>query len=98
MLNQDELAELVGIDQARISRYEKCEEVPALAVALALQVIFGIGPRCMFSRYYAHVEEEVMRRAAEFERRLAGKSDFKSVKKRQLFEAMAARATNSTAA
>jgi len=92
-LNQEELAELLGISQGRISRYEGGEEAPPLTVALALQVIFGIGPRSVFSHLYASVEEAVMRRGAELERSLVGKTDYSAIKKRQLLEAMMARAT-----
>lgn len=92
-LSQQELAELLDISQARISRYEKGEEHPTLSLAFGLQVIFGKSPRSMFSHLYSTVEEGVMGRAAEFERRLIGRSDFPSMKKRQLFEAMMARAT-----
>jgi transcriptional regulator with XRE-family HTH domain len=93
MLSQGELAELLDINQARISRYEKGEEHPTLGVALGLQVVFGRGPRTLFSYTYSMAEEAVMRRAAEFENRLRGRSDFASLKKRQLLQAMMARAT-----
>lgn len=93
MLSQAELAELLDISQARISRYEKGEEHPTLGVALSLQVVFGSGPRAVFSGLYASVEEATMRRAAELERRLADGSDFATIKKRQLLESMVARAT-----
>jgi len=94
MLSQGELAELLDISQARISRYEKGEEYPTFSVALALQVIFGKCPKSIFSHLYSIVEEAVMGRTAEFERRLINRSDFPSMKKRQLFEAMMGRATN----
>jgi transcriptional regulator with XRE-family HTH domain len=92
-LSQGELAELLDISQARISRYETGEEHPTLGVALGLQVVFGRGPRSVFYHLYSSVEEATMRRAAEFERRLSGLCDFPSMKKRQLLEAMVARAT-----
>lgn len=95
MLSQAELAELLDISQARISRYETGEEHPTLGVALGLQVIFGRGPRSVFNHLYLSVEDATMRRAAELERRLAGRSDFASKKKHQLLEGMAARAAKS---
>lgn len=95
-LSQEEIAELLDISQARISRYENGEEAPTLSVALGLQVIFDAAPRRVFPKFYEQVEEAVMRRAASFERRLAGLTDFQSVKKRHHLEAMAARATSGT--
>jgi transcriptional regulator with XRE-family HTH domain len=92
-LSQEELAELLDISQARISRYEKGEEYPTLSVALGLQVAFGRQPRSMFSDLYSIIEERVMGRAAELERQLNGRSDFPSKKKRQFLEAMMAQAT-----
>lgn len=92
-LSQEELAELLDISQARISRYEKGEEHPTLSVALGLQVVFGKRPRSMFSHLYGMIEERVMGRAAELETQLIGRSDFPSLKKRQLLDAMMARAT-----
>lgn len=93
-LSQEELAELLDISQARISRYENGDEAPTLSVALGFQVIFGNQPRRVFPKVYVQVEEAVMRRAAKLERRLTGKADYQSTKKRHLLEAMAARATN----
>lgn len=93
-LSQEELAELLNVDQGRISRYERAEECPTLAVALAFQVVFGPGPRTLFRSAYSSVEEAVMGRAAELERKLAGRNDFSSAKKRQLLEGMMERATN----
>lgn len=93
MLSQEELAELLDISQARISRYEKGEEHPTLGVALGLQAVFGPSPRALFSYTYSMVEEAVMRRAVELEKRLTDRPDSGSMKKRQLLEAMMARAT-----
>jgi len=92
-LSQKELAELLDISQAQISRYEKREEYPTLGTALGLQVIFDRNPRSVFPHLYSATEEATMGRAADLERRLIGRSDFSSMKKRQLLEAMMARAT-----
>jgi DNA-binding XRE family transcriptional regulator len=94
MLSQEELAKLLDISQARISRYEKGEEYPTLSVALGLQVIFSTSPKSVFSHLYSAVEDAVMGRTAEFESQLIGRSDFGSRKKRQLFQGMMDRATN----
>jgi len=93
MLSQEELADLLNINQGRVSRYEKGVEFPSLAVALGLQVIFGRSPRSFFSAVYTHVEDGVITRAAPLHTALIGKRDPVSNKKRQLLDAMMARAT-----
>lgn len=98
MLSQDELAELLNVSQGRISRYENGEEHPTLSVVLALQVVFGRSPRALMEALYESVEEAVVGRAAGFERRLAGRKDFASVKKQHLLSAMMQRATKRTEA
>ena len=98
MLSQDELAELLDVSQGRVSRYENGEEHPALSVVLALQVIFGRSPRTLMAALYESVEEAVVGRAAAFERRLAGKRDYGSVRKQHLLSAMMQRATKRTRA
>lgn len=94
MLSQGELADLLGVNQAQISRYEHNEEAPPLSAVLGFQVIFDRSSRTMFQQHYDLVEDAVMRRAAMFERKLLGKQDHASAKKRQLLEGMMARATN----
>lgn len=93
-LSQDELADLLGIDRTRISRYEQNEEMPSFATALGLQVIFNEPSRRLFHRAYDLVEEAVMQRAAELERSLGDRDDYASVQKRHLLQGMVARATN----
>lgn len=93
MLSQGELAELLGLDQASISRLENGETQPVLATVLGFQVIFGCTTRSLVPALYDAVEDAVMRRGAELERRVANKTDYGSIKKRQLLEAMMHRAT-----
>jgi predicted transcriptional regulator len=93
-LSQDELADLLGIDRTRISRYEKSVEAPTLSTALGLQIIFDEQPRRLFQWLHAVVEDGIMQRAAELERSLDGLDDYGSTRKRHLLDAMMARATN----
>lgn len=93
MLSQAELAGLLGVDQASVSRYENGDAPLSLPVALALQVILGCPMRKLLPSAYALVEEAVMRRAVELERSIAGKSDYASAKKQQLLDGMMMRAT-----
>jgi|GEM_PF-6964308 len=93
-LSQDDLAQLLGVSQGRVSRLELGEENPSLAIAFGLQVIFGFQPRAYFAKAYAAIEEAVLTRAAPLERAASGRQDFASVKQRHLFNAMMQRATN----
>jgi len=77
---QGELAQLLAISQTRISRLE--DGHPSLGTALALQVVFDVEPRLVFPQLYEQVEDAVMRRAAELDKRLAGKNDPKSLRKK----------------
>src|SRR5262245_41727588 len=91
-LSQDELADLLGVYQSSVSRYEQGAEYPPLPVALAFQVIFGRLPNRTFSALYATVEERVITRAARLERAMRGRRDPASEKKRHLLRSMMARA------
>ena len=93
-LSQEELAGLLDISQARVSRYEQGSGYPPLAAVLALQVVFGKPPRSCFSDLYAVAEERVMTRAAALECVLRGKYDPASQRKRHLLESIVARATS----
>lgn len=93
-LSQDELADLLGVHQSSVSRYELGAEHPPLATALALQVIFGRLPHRTFFALYTVVEEQVMTRAAQLERSIHDRRDPASAKKRHLLDSMMARATN----
>lgn len=91
-LSEEELAYLINqMSHTAVSYFETGDRVPTLEGVLALQVIFGIGPRDMFPGYYERVEDGVMRRAAQLLARLEGKTDQRSEAKRQLLEAMPGR-------
>lgn len=91
-LTAQELARLVGqSSDTAISKIENGERVPTLELALALQIVFGQSPRAVFPEFYEHVEESVMRRARDLYDEVEDASDGRSVAKRELLEAMAAR-------
>ncbi len=91
-LSQDELAELLGTSQVRVSRCETGELIPDIETTFGLQVIFGTSPRGMFPSTYRAIEEKVMARAAEFERKLSRRYDSKAKIKRRLLTGMVHRA------
>lgn len=87
-VSQRELAHLVGVKQAAISRYEKGRMTPGVRTMLALEVVFGRCGRHLFPSLHKEVEEDVMRRAAKLDRTLWGKTDPMSERKRQFLERM----------
>lgn len=91
-LSQGELGLLIALSQGEVSRLEEDRRSTKLETAFALQVMFGVQPRDMFVRRYAKVEEAVMRRASRLDRKLRGKEDAASVKKRQLLAEIVRRA------
>lgn len=90
-LSQGELADLLSLSQGEISRLEVDRHVARLETVFALQILFDVEPRDLFPRRYAKVEEVVMRRASKLDRRLRGKSDAASLKKKRLLAAMVKR-------
>ena len=96
-LSQDELANLLAVSQAHVSRIEDGEaaKTAKLETVLGLQVVFGRAPRTLFATQYEAVEESVMTRAAELDVALRDKHDPESTKKKQLLIAMLKRATSS---
>jgi transcriptional regulator with XRE-family HTH domain len=92
-LSARELARLLGRDASMVCRIERCGQVPGGRAALALEVIFGVSPGELFPRLYDCVEEAIMARAARLDEQLAGRTDRKSVRKRELLADMMKRAT-----
>lgn len=97
-LSQIELAHLLGISQANVSRIENPETAISanLEAVLGLQVVFGHAPRTLFAALAAAIEEAVIRRAAELDAELRDKHDPESMKKKQLLIAMMKRVSSDT--
>ena len=97
-LSQGELADLLGVSQAHVSRIEEGESAKStkLETVLALQVIFDRSPRSLFPGIYDAVEESVIRRGANLDTSLRQKSDPDSEKKKQLLTTLVKRATSPT--
>ena len=95
-LSQDELAHLIGVSQAKVSRIEDPETAKAakLEAILALQVVFGRAPRTLFAALFTAIEDAVIRRAAELDVSLRDKHDPESMKKKQLLIVMLKRVTS----
>lgn len=92
-LTQEELAHLLSVSQSAVARLEHDGEAIKLGTALALQVIFDVQPRLIFRGLYATVEEAVMARAAELDRKVRSKTDAPSLKKQRLLSSIVKRAS-----
>jgi len=89
-LTEDDLAFLINLrSHTSISKIEVGRRVPNLECALALQVLFRQSPRQMFPGLYEAVEDGVMRRGKFLIDGLAGKTDPRSVAKREFLEGLA---------
>lgn len=74
-LSQRELAFLLRISPAMVSKLERLERPPSKAVIIGTEVIFGASPRDVFPSFYERVEAKVMRQAAVLYERLEGRQD-----------------------
>jgi ribosome-binding protein aMBF1 (putative translation factor) len=95
-LSSEELARLLGRNASMVCRLEKCGQIPGGKVALGLEIIFGVAARDMFPCLYEQVEEAIMARALRLYELLDGKTDRKSLRKRELLSEMMKRATANT--
>jgi hypothetical protein len=77
-----------------VCRVEKCGQPPSGKIALGLEVIFGVPSKDMFPGLYEEVEDSVMARAARLDTQLEGKTDRRSLRKRELLTDMMRRATD----
>lgn len=91
-LAQHELAELLGIDQSRVSRIE-AGELPEAAVVLGLQALFDHSPQHLFSGHYQSTAEEIVGRAAALDLRLQRQHSSAFKQKRAWLRAMMNRVT-----
>lgn len=95
-VSQRELAHLVGVGQAVISRYEQGQLTPGARTLMALEIVFGKSGKHLFPSLHEQIEEEVMRRAAALDRGLRGRTDPGSVRKQRLLNRMADRRDNAS--
>jgi hypothetical protein len=93
-LSAEELARLLGRNASMVCRLEKCGQPPGGKSALGLEVIFGEPASKMFPGLYVHVEEAIMARALRLYEKLDGRTDRKSLRKRELLADMMKRATS----
>jgi transcriptional regulator with XRE-family HTH domain len=94
LLNQDELAHLIGVSPSMILRIEQGAraQLADVEAMLGLEVVFGKSPSQIFSALFGAVEEAVMRRATELEAVWRRLDDPKAKAKLGLLEEMVRRA------
>jgi transcriptional regulator with XRE-family HTH domain len=88
-----ELARLLGLrNRCSTSRLERSSARPTAAQILACEVVFGVPASELFPDLYDSAQDGVMRRAAVLSRKLEGRKDRASVRKKALLARMAERA------
>lgn len=92
-LSQEELADLLSVSRTTLTRLEVETETARLETMLALLVVFGVEASTLLPRTFGRIEEAVMKRAANLDARLRGRTDPKSLRKLQLLSDMVKRAT-----
>lgn len=88
-LSQREIAYLVGVNPAAISRYENGRLTPAARNLIALEIVFRRCGRRLFPSAYGQVEDAVMRRAAKLDSTLGNRTDPAAERKRAFLSRMA---------
>lgn len=91
-LSQPDLALLLGVSRAAVSRYETGESRISLSTALALEAIFGLSPRDAFAGVYARRLDQVMRAAAKLDERLRHRQGPSALRRRALLSDIIQRA------
>lgn len=69
-LNQKELAGILDLHKAQVSRHERAGIEPPLVVVLSYEAVFGVPVRDLYPRLYADVSQGVEERLATMEAEL----------------------------
>lgn len=69
-LSQKDLARIVGLNEARVSRHERFGIAPPLAVALGYEAVFGLPVKELYPRFYETVKQTIEARLAVMEAEL----------------------------
>ena len=91
-LSLTELGFLLGVGKSTICNYELCSRPPSRELLVAIEVVFGEGASELFPAFYDEIEDKVMARAKELDRKLSGRTDARSSKKQRLLREMLQRA------
>jgi DNA-binding XRE family transcriptional regulator len=69
-LNQRELASILNLHKAQISRHERARIEPSLVVVLSYEAVFGVPVRELYPRLYAVVRQGIEERLVTLENEL----------------------------
>jgi DNA-binding XRE family transcriptional regulator len=89
-LSQPDLAALLGVSRATVSRLE-AGALPLIVTALTFEALFDIPVSAIFPQQYVVAVDALVPRLAEFSKRIEGKLDGQSERKRQLLSGFAGR-------
>jgi transcriptional regulator with XRE-family HTH domain len=95
-LYQHEVAELIGASASVVTKYEDGSRLPPLLPLIALEVVYGTTARQLYPHLFATIQDQVMRRAAKLDRKLARKTDDESTRKRRHLSRMVERAVSTS--
>lgn len=73
-LNQNDLARILDLNKAQISRHERAEGEPPLMIVLSYEAVFGVTVRELYPRLYASVKQAIEDRLSAIENELLGMS------------------------
>lgn len=96
--SQREIAFLLRISSAMLSKLEHLERRPTASVMIGAEIIFGASSRAVFPLLHDQVEEKVMRQAATLYKRLESRNGEKSKEKCRLLLEMIQRVPASDSA
>lgn len=92
-LRQKDLIRLLpDAGRNRVSTTERAHHPPNADELFAYEVLFGVGGRDLFPRYFAKIEEMVMERAYTLHNALEGTKHPKALKRKRFLETVLARA------
>ncbi|HZS56798.1 MAG TPA: helix-turn-helix transcriptional regulator [Bryobacteraceae bacterium] len=94
-ITQAELAYLLGLKTGSVvSRIERVKRQPGVMVVLACQVIFGTMPIELLPGHFSDIEDAVMRRVHEMDKKFKSKSSPKNKAKQLLLKDIVERAAS----
>jgi len=89
-LSQPELASLLGVSRSTVSRLEAGAH-PVIFTALTIEALFDAPARHVFPKQFAYAVDALVPRLAEFSKKIEGRTDPQSFRKRELLSGYAGR-------
>jgi len=73
-LSQNDLARILDLDEAQVSRHERAGASPPLAIVLSYEAVFGVPVRELYPRLFDEVKRGIEERIAILESELQQRS------------------------